>query len=175
MLKVTKFYDMKKNILICAVFIIIFLTGCCGNKYKYDNHEECSFYTNSSGYDYIRIPLIRPYEAICIDLEDRRWSINFKNGPLYYPAIYDVQKLAVIDSVILVYTDNTSRPVENQEPLLWFVIDLRKNQELGFSEQVKFNEYLMEMNIHKVKWLYVNDVYHQYVSSNCLPWISACN
>jgi len=165
------------NIKIVFIFyILILFFSCRGNKNKFPftNENEKFFYTDCCGFDYIRFPLIYPYEVMNAEVGSDKWIINL-NFHMDYNSIFMVKKICVIDSVILV---NSTYPIpveKGEKPLHWFVIIPSDSLEIGFNSEVELDNYIKQYNITKYKWKNVEDTYKEFKDTECLPWIFGCD
>jgi hypothetical protein len=66
------------------------------------NFSSCqwrnTFDTRGGGYDYIRIPFIKPYEAIQLN-GTRIWGMNLNNVSLN-SSVYNIKKINVVNKAI---------------------------------------------------------------------------
>lgn len=146
------------------------------------NSQQDSFYQDDGGFnDYGRFPLIKPYDAIIVDNE-HGWYIELHIPPsekeiYYYLGLVDVQKVAVENGVIMIYTPTKTSVDENvgQKVLYWFVIVPDKSIETGFDNENDFLEYVQEYGIKAPVWIDADSAYQQFKRTGCLDWISDCN
>lgn len=164
-----------RNVIISILFL--FMLVCCGkkNNYEYATQEEKYFYTDCGGLDYIRFPLIMPYDVMCIDFEKKNWVVDLQVGWTFDHEINEVDKLAVKDSVILIHSTSLHRLEDEEKPKQWFIIIPSQKIELYFTNEIEFTLYLKQLKINEVIWMNVEDVNNEFQSNSCLPWIPACN
>ncbi|NTW31142.1 MAG: hypothetical protein HGB12_00655 [Bacteroidetes bacterium] len=165
---------MRLAFFICALFL---LTACGGNKNKHEfsNQKEKMFYTDVNGMDYIRFPLIMPYEVMCVDLVEMNWVINLKDSIRFYSSITKVIEVEVTHDVILVRSTSTHQVMEGEKAKQWFVIIPSKKVEVGFTDETEFKDYLKLYGISVIKWIETNVAYKQFKETGCLPWIPGCS
>jgi preprotein translocase subunit SecF len=158
------------------IYAILLLTACRGNKNKHDfrSKKEKDFYTDHKGYDYIRFPLIMPYDVMCIDVQEMNWRADLKGGTDFYFSINNVKNVAVINEIIMVYSISKHQVEVNKDPKKWFVIIPSKKLEIGFVNEVEFKAYLKTYGIHKIKWMDASQAYKKFEDTECLPWIKGC-
>jgi hypothetical protein len=104
-------------------------------------------------WDYIRFPLIKPYEVG--KLQGNAWrgiSIPYMpNTPslLYSGGVPYVQKIAVANDVIMVYTPYEPKVSENlrDEVFYWFVFIPDMDIQMGFDDERDFLIYIQEYGI----------------------------
>jgi glucan-binding YG repeat protein len=157
--------------------IIVLLIACRGdkNKYKFANKKEKFFYTDHRGYDYIRFPLIMPYDVMCINVLEMNWRVDLKVGTDFYYSINKVKELSVMDSLILIHSTSMHQVEVSKDPKQWFVIVPSQRIEIGFSTEEEFKTYLKHYGIKEIKWVNVNQAYEQFEKTGCLPWILGCS
>lgn len=158
------------------ILIAILLSNCSAQS----DLQRDSFYSKGSGRDYLRFPLIKPYYAIYISNRDG-WGVPLKADPpsdalYYYYQLHGVEKIAVQDGVIMVYTPYKEDVDESvgQKILYWFVFIPDQNIEMGFENKVDFNSYIQQYNIQDPHWLKPDDILQQFESTTCLDWIPGC-
>lgn len=161
--------------IIIYISIIFLFTACRHNRNEntFSNDHEKQFYTNFEGLGYIRIPLIMPYEILAENKNDN-WYLNLIDGFDYYYSIQQIDKVAVIDSVILIHSASIRQVSKNIKPKQWFAIIPSKNVEIGFANEIDFKEYLNQCNITIVEWMEIESVFDRFKDTECLPWIKGC-
>ena len=60
------------------MYLYFVLFCCCTNTNNRKDSKE-DFYTRTSGWDYMRIPLIKPFEVTCTD--NVQWIVDTKIPP----------------------------------------------------------------------------------------------
>ena len=163
------------------VLIFIALFGC---SVRYRNPDP--FYSSTGEWDSIRFPLIKPYQVTYHEQSPRRleadyWGIQLHVSPMakeiyWYTGLHDVQKIAVVEGVILVYTPYEPLVAKDvgQKVLNWFVIIPDKGIETGFDNENDFLEYLQEYGINEVSWETPDVLYQRFLDTGCLDWIPGC-
>jgi hypothetical protein len=155
--------------MILAVLMLFILTSC-GPLLDADVEPTgVAFFESTGGWDYRRIPLIAPYEAISISKET--WGIGLETDSIrYQPSVSDITKLNVVNSrFIVTYSSNTSLAGELVDEL-WFIIIPEENIERGFTNEEDFLTYLKENNIDHPNLVDVNELYDELVSKGYLEW-----
>ena len=168
----TKHYQVY---LFVALFSIL-LSGCDTVSY----YQQDPFYRNSSEWDHLRFPLIKPYYAIYIT-DEYGWVIPFEGSPLgrdfyYYTSVANVQKISVENNIIMIYTPVTN-PVDEglgEKVLYWFVIIPEQNIEMGFDQENDFLTYIQQFGIQTPFWREPDDILSEYDQTRCLDWIPSC-
>lgn len=159
----------KVTIAIMYAFIATILLGCM-NKIEKQNPD--SFYENISGYDWMRIPLIKPYE-IKTNPQDsiRRWDMAF----VKLLGTYNVKKVDIKDSIIYILSGNigdggntfVNRTIA---PTGWFIIDTKVNKEKGFVNEKDFNDYVINHSYPRPSWMCIDSLANVIIKKNKLPW-----
>ena len=141
---------MAKQQVIVLGLLLATLYGC-GNRNNNENKQD-EFYSVTGGWDWVRVPLLKPYEVKRVDPEIKTnpW------GTKLYSDLYSadrVKRVDVQDSVIYLLCgtvdekkDTTAIGTKNV-PTAWFAIDTRTKTEKGFASEEEFNTYIKENNI----------------------------
>ena len=95
-----------KLIILC---LLLFNFQNCGSR-NLNKEQEDSFYVELGGWDYKRIPLIKPYEIINVNPEiDKSWTINLSvSSKLRQGQIGNLKKVSVTDSIIYAVSGDSS-------------------------------------------------------------------
>lgn len=125
--------------------------------------------------DYVRFPLIYPYEVMNADFGDEKWIINLNGNIPFYGSVYKVSQIAVEKDIIMAYTDRTDRIFNDEAALQWFVLIPSKKIEVGFSSELEFKKYIHNCGVSDFLWWNVRDAYKKFKKTECLPWIPGCN
>jgi hypothetical protein len=127
-----------------------------------------AFFESGGGWDYIRIPLIEPYQALSAD--EKTWSISLKTDSYRYQFSIDISELDVINSrFIATYCANcTLDGVQVDER--WFIIIPEENIEIGFTKEEEFLTYLEDKGIDNPNLTDVNELYDEFVDKGYLEW-----
>jgi len=167
----------KNLFLVFGLVISLFLTNC-GKK---QSSEGDPFYLNGSEWEHLRFPLIKPYYAIYI-ADTYGWQIPLEGSPdsrdfYYYLTIQDVQKIAVENGVIMVYTSHQENVDESvgQKVLYWFVFIPEEKIEMGFDTENSFQNYINQYGISNPSWKEPNSILNEYEENFCLDWIPNCD
>lgn len=127
------------------------------------------FYTDIGGFGtYLRIPLIKPYEAKRITKDE--WRIDLQTPQLLELSIHHVMGLNVINNVIIIYAEGevSIRDVKYNEA--WFVIIPEMKEEKGFEKKEDFDKYLSSLQIINPKFYNVNKVYEEFSKNKKIDW-----
>jgi hypothetical protein len=163
----------KGSLLLLLVMITTTLEGCMNKK---EQPTPDSFYESFTGYDYNRIPLIKPYELRTYNPQDgqSRWDIAF----VKLLGTYNVKKVDVQDSIIYILSGNvgdgdSTFVNRTTAPTGWFIIDARLSNEKGFLNQNDFNDYILQHQYPNPLWMDIDSLADSIRKKNKLPWKSS--
>ena len=165
------------TILICLIWACISISNS-----RYQSHED-EFYNDMGAYPSARLPLIKPYELY--SKEGEPWSLNLFTGlwspppddTFLYSSVRDVRKISVENGLIMVYSPHVNEQVEQSTRKYffhWFVVIPDKGIEIGFNNEDEFLKYIQQSGIQEPDWREPNDIYDEYVETECLDWIPDC-
>jgi hypothetical protein len=157
------------DVTILAMLMLFILTSC-GPLLDADVEPTgVAFFESTGGWDYRRIPLIEPYEAVNIVKET--WGIGLETDSIrYQPSVSDITKLDVVNSkFILTYSLNTALEGERVDEL-WFIIIPEENIERGFTKEEDFLTYLKDKGIDHPNLTDVSELYDELVNKGYLEW-----
>lgn len=164
---------MDKRQIITWVLIIA-ITACWDAPKRQPERDD--FYETKGGWDWIRVPLIKPYEALKIDpeVQTNPWVIN-----LFSPNLVNtdhVRKICVKDSILYIISgmvagtgDSTSLGTRNL-PTVWFIINSKQKTEKGFKSAKEFDKYIVENNYPLPDWHDIDTLFHNLSNGGKLPW-----
>ncbi|WP_128331642.1 hypothetical protein [Apibacter sp. HY039] len=147
-----------------------------------------SFYTENSGYDYIRFPLLKPYEVRSND-KGKEWFILGIPEKRVQDTneVYGIKKINIINNVIICYCEGMKKIGRKERPVAiikgkeyseaWFILIPELKTDKGFTTEQEFRAYLQTQGIHKeqIEWKTPKELYEQFSKIHCLPWIPNCN
>lgn len=170
----------KPTIIIPTLFLAVLLTSCWGQGEPKNNNQKSvdDFYTVTGGWDWIRVPLLKPYEAKKIDpeIETNGWGVKFYTSL----GTFNVRRIDVQDSIIYILsgqintTDDSSinTLVNNTNvPTAWYAIDTRKGTEKGFASEAEFNSYISENKYPVPEWHDIDSLSKALGNGGKVPWI----
>jgi hypothetical protein len=153
---------MKSSVI--AIALLMSLCSCGNKKGKID-----PYYTDHGDWDDIRFPLIKPYEALCLN-GSHDWIVQTtQNSESFFSAPY-TKKLNVVNGVILLYSTKTIlNGVHTKEA--WFVLVPEKHIEKGFGTYTEYLRYLPNLGIKNEPKLYnIDDVSRQFEAQDTIDW-----
>lgn len=156
--------------------VFLFLMSCGSrNDYPFKDKEEKLYYTRSGGFDFLRIPLIPPYELLLADFSSRQWTMRLYTFPSYYNAVADVERIAVQDSLVFLYSKSTMGISDHIPIKTCFLLDPANNEEYAFNSEEDLDTYLTNSRgISYLNWIDVEDAFKKFHRTGCLPWIPGC-
>ncbi|RYE57186.1 MAG: hypothetical protein EOP48_06350 [Sphingobacteriales bacterium] len=168
---------MDKRAVVYAFLISVLFQACLGdNAKKRQTVQEDEFYTEAGGWDWVRIPLIKPYQATTVISTNEKsiWNIDFKKGL----GTYNVRKIGVEDSTIYILSgrlDDTENILtllnNNNVPTAWYIIDTRSKVEKGFASEKEFDKYLISQGYKYPKWYDIDSLCEALGDGGEVPWI----
>ena len=161
---------MKNNFPIITLFFIIVFISC--NQFKNKDKYEDDFYNRYSGLDYIRLPLIKPLEAIK-KKKKKHWSLNTSNNLNPIGATDPVDSINVVGKYIfghcLKYQDADLKGFKTPEQ--WFIIDTGKNKMTFYKKNSQMYNFLKTKSI-KDKLILVDVLTKGFKDDYYLPWLT---
>ena len=174
------FITLTLFILIASIAVLCYLTILFIDDSRYQSHED-DFYNDTGAYPSSRIPLIKPYDLYSkegepwgLSLHESLWS---PDSIFLYNGVRDVRKLSIKDGVIMVYSPHVNEKIEQSMRASffhWFVVIPDKNIEMGFNNEKVFLEYIEQFHIQKPNWCTPDDIFDEYIETECLEWIPDC-
>jgi hypothetical protein len=167
----------SRRLIICFG-IIVFICGC---KFLSDpvSSKSDAFFQSTGGFDYLRLPLIKPYVAIKGD-DNLGWCIDLINSPskdaTNYISIERIEKISVQNEIILVYTSYKDEGAISlgQELLYWFVLIPDEGIEKGFTTEESFLEFIKSYDINTPNWTDPSIEFQKFEKTGCLAWFPNC-
>jgi hypothetical protein len=136
---------MKKiAIFIVLSFCVFYNEISCTNK-KSIKMVGDDFYISKGGFDYARLPLLKPYDAKTI-AGGKEWSIALKHS--YDMTIPNVKTVNVIgDSLIIVHSTNTLLNGQDVKES-WYIILPAMQLEKGYKDYQLYLKHLKKLGFH---------------------------
>lgn len=167
---------MDKRAITIASFILAVLTCGCGNMGSKEDENQDKFYTVTGGWDWLRIPLLKPYELKNASPKTKNsWDIEFVNSF----GTFNVKKVDVQDSVIYLLSgrinksDTNTITIVNSKnvPTAWFAIDVKTKTEKGFASEEEFKAYIKTNNYPVPQWHDIDSLSKALGEGGKVPWM----
>lgn len=126
-----------------------------------------AFFKSTGGWDYKRIPLIEPYQAI--NTNDS-WFIDLQTDTIRYQNLAGATKLDVIDKQYIVTYGADKLFSGTQADEVWFVIIPAENIEVGFTNEENFLTYLKDRGIDEFNLRDIDGLYEELGNKGYLDW-----
>lgn len=145
----------------------IYIVACCISLLASCNYfADDIYYTNKGAMDYKRIPLIKPYHVMRTDGD---WSLKFKFEYMIDGNSFKVDKLNVLDTVIIIYHDPELK--SNSDTLgSWAFLVPGDSTEVRFNNIKDFSDSLEYYTAKPVSFLPVASVWEQFEKTGYLQW-----
>jgi hypothetical protein len=166
----------KREVIILGLSLIL-IGSCFNTKDKGKEKKQDSFYSNTGGWDWVRIPLIKPYAAKKIDprIKSNGWGIKLMSN-LYQ--IDRAKKVSIQDSIIYVISGKISDQEDitaigtHNFPTAWFIIDTKFKTEKGFPSKNTFDQYILNNGYPVPVWYDLDSLSNALEKGEKLPWFS---
>jgi hypothetical protein len=158
---------MDKQQIILGLSLIVLLS--CWQKGQNESNRD-DFYTNRGGWDYARLPLVQPYEAMNTAPQDvGEWNITF-HTELKNNAATNVKSVSIIDSVIFIQCGDSTLFKYQYVKSAWYIIGLKKKIEKGFLNEDELKTYISQNNLPTPKWYTMDSLAQIFSNDRKLPW-----
>jgi len=153
------------------VLLIVFVGYSCNFMGKKNDKKIDSYYTRIAGWDYQRMPLIKPFELTKLKGFDT-WSINTSELPQMPDDLSPIDSIFCVQSFIFGHKQFYQNPEWEEfiTPEMWFVIDVKSQKLITYDRQDLFLE-KNAMFFNNRNGLMPCDFYfHMFMESGTLPW-----
>jgi hypothetical protein len=148
-----KLIFMKPLLLVLAV---AFAFSSCRSK----NGNTDDYYTDHGDWDDVRFPLIKPYEALCLN-GSHTWYVQATQNAASFFSAPGTTKLNIAQKTIFLYSTNTILNGANAREA-WFVLIPDKHIEKSFATHREYLDYLHALNMNREPKLYEIDQVAEY-------------
>jgi hypothetical protein len=132
-----------------------------------NNYQKDTFYEKKIGWDYLRIPILKPYAAL---KTANIWGIKlYPDNILFQPSI-GVSKINVIDSIIVIYCDRTWAINGRNVDSSWCYIIPSKKIEACFTDKKSFLKSVSKYTAKEIYYHDINDIWEQFDKTSWLDW-----
>lgn len=164
---------MKTNKILLLISIFVFVS--C-NLVEEKPENVVAFYFDVGGFDYSRIPLIKPFELIKVDKE---WNINtsllpyekFKNVSIYrsYGDFGPIDSIYCKDSIIYGHKGFFEYKAFGVDiPEWWFLIDMADSNIYSYENRADFIKSLQ--NQADIRFMTPDSLHKIFYEDYILPW-----
>jgi hypothetical protein len=143
------------HLVFLTAFVGVMLASCDHSKKPKD-----SYYTDHGDWDDVRFPLIKPYEAICLN-GSKDWYVQLTQGSEGLFSAPGTKEIAIVDSVIFLHSTNTILNYTDAKEA-WFILIPKKHIEKGFAGFFEYQDYLHSLGFEHEPKLYPMDKVSQY-------------
>lgn len=157
---------MKQVIRLLFATILTITISCNYNRNKYQSINIDDFYTRSTSWDYIRIPLVKPFELVNLK-GNEGWIINTSLWEYHKGDISAVDSIQCNDTMIAGHAKEYI-DFENEKfntPELWFVINFKTKKIHSFLNYNDFQEIKEANNL-----MPVDSIYSYFIKEKTLSW-----
>ncbi len=131
-----------------------------------------AFFKSTGGWDYRRIALIEPYQAVSID--KKTWTVGLEKDKLSvrFQSLVDITNLKIDvigKKVIVAYAPNTWLDGERVKEV-WVVIIPEEDLEKAFTSEEEVLTYLKNRGINQPNLIDANELYKEYGDRGYLKW-----
>lgn len=144
--------------------MVLLLVGCKGSDTQ-SNSVDVFYQGSTASWDALRIPLIKPYEALKLN-GSNEWIVSLKQT---VGAATNIKELNVVDNLIVLHSGNSYCNYEEVDEA-WYLIIPVKQQEVCFLSEREFSKYLDSRQIAKPKFHPVDTVFGQFTKTNKIDW-----
>lgn len=143
--------------------------------------QQDNFYLTGAGWDWLRLPLIKPYYAMCPSLnrdsdEKKPWDVELYSDLLY--SAHNIKYLNIQDSIIYILcgsvNDNLDSTIVkgNIVAKAWFIVDVKRKEENHFLQEQEFYAYVKKRKYPKPVWQNIDSIHNKFGETGKLPWRS---
>lgn len=173
---------MGKQQIIIVGLLWSTILGCFNKcRHQKENNKQDRFYTVLGGRDWVRVPLIKPYEAKKAGIHPQTgiWTVEFFSTL----GTYNVKRVDVQDSIIYILSgkvdekDDSTLVGMRNVTTGWYVIDTKKrtargsSPEKGFASEEEFWSYIKTNNYPGPRWLDIDSLIVALGEKGKLPWM----
>ena len=156
----------NRKIICILIFLNIFSFSCSNGNKKIHSDE---FYMYSSGGDYKRLPLIKPYVAINSD--GQTWVINLsEHSKLGQFSFSNVKKVGLCKDYFFAYCSDSTIFHGNVVKEAWFVVNPLLKIETGFIKKDEFDSCLNKLKMNYIYLYNIDSVWDKFNETNYLPF-----
>ena len=126
------------------------------------------FYESTGGWDFVRIPLIEPYQAIGVN---GSWGIELFIDDIVLDYTGEITALNITDNGIILAEALDGRfYARTLEGPIWYVVIPDQNIEIQFEDKEEFETYLSSLGITSYELHDVVELHREFVDRGRLDW-----
>jgi hypothetical protein len=157
-------YKSPLKSLFAILIVAVFLSSCKFNKANTDR-----YYTDHGDWDDVRFPLIKPYEALCLN-GSNDWCVQLTQDSKGLFSAPGTRKVNIVNRFIFLYSTKTILNFADAKEA-WFVLIPDKQIEKGFATHNEYLNYLHELHITNEPKLYEMDQVSRYFANrDTIDW-----
>ncbi len=156
---------MKPLYFTTLVILIAAFTVSC---HEVDKPND-PYFTDHGDWDDVRFPIIKPYEAICLN-GTNTWFVQIITGADGFFSAPGTKEIAVVNQMIFLHSVNTVLNFAEATEA-WFVLIPSKHIEKGFATHFSYQDYLHSLGISQEPKLYPMDrVSRHFGEHDAIDW-----
>jgi hypothetical protein len=165
----------KELLLLISLTTMLIAVFGCGVSAKQRPKQVDPFYEGTGDLDSIRIPLLKPYEAVNAKGSSLGWYIDlYGQGKEAYFQIQHIEKMAVEKGMIMAFAPENRQSASWLPAWYWIVIVPDQNVETGFENEEDFKKYVQEYGINEPSWIEPTEAFQEFEKTGCMDWIPNC-
>ena len=153
-----------------AILLSVMVVGCLDKKGETNKLIIDDYYTRGTGWDYQRIPLVKPFELVKMKKNDS-WSLNTHELPNYASDISPIKLINISEKYIFGYKKQyqSSNLPQFKTPEKWFILDVGRNKLLVYDSEKRFKATLSKKGIEFVLFDPF-EIQRTFKEERILPW-----
>lgn len=141
--------------------------GCNSETKKHTD----DFYRRKGGFDYYRLPLLKPYELISTADHPDYWSTTLKEREIAYEIIIAGQQLYVAKDFFIIACFQQCVVKGVAYPTVYYLVVPNKKKGAAFNSLNRLTQYVFsEFGEKNITFRNIKDVYGEFVQTDTVPW-----
>ena len=150
------------------LLIFILISGCT-SKMK-DKYQD-EFYNKKGGFDYYRLPLIKPYALISTDQHPDYWSSALNNNEILYQISIAGQEIFVTNDFFVIACFQICVLKGVSHPEVYYLIIPEKKTGKAFNSLEDLVSYTSsEFGVKNITFSSIKDIFLEFEKTGILPW-----
>lgn len=155
---------------------LLIIQGCTGKEARFRYKDR--FYNKTGGFDYKRLPLIKPYELWSTGNLLNVWYCDLKSSanPKQHQLV--AQEVFVMNELIVFNCNKGCGKNGNRVPDLFTLLNLKNKSEIDITSRVelliqikKINKDINFKSPDDIRFLNIDSVYKSFNNTGKLPWL----